>query len=142
MDVHDLPHAAVRLGLLQLRVVGAMNLADTLGWVAAGFVIGGGCLSISTVFRPAPEQDHIADGLYAVGLWIGFIANVIDTSPVWAAVYGLGAAYYTWRWWKNRRNGRMRKALRELGAKSRAKVQVLVDRITRSPAPAPSGGAS
>ncbi|WP_141576199.1 hypothetical protein [Actinomadura sp. WMMA1423] len=142
MDLLDLPLPAGRPRLRELRVVGAMTLADVIGWTGTGFAVSGGYFTVTTLFSSVPEREHIADGFYALGLWLAFIANVIDVSPVWSAIYGLAAAYYTWRWWKNRRNGRGRKALRELGAKSRARVQALVDRMTPSPIPSPAGALS
>jgi predicted negative regulator of RcsB-dependent stress response len=51
------------------------------------------------------------------------------------------AAYFTWQWWKHRRNGRMKKAAKALGAKSKARVEALVRQMTRSPIPSPVGAA-
>lgn len=69
--------------------------------------------------------------------WVG----VIDASLMWAVIYGLFAAYFTWLWWRGRRNGRRRKALKDLGAKSRARIEAMVRQMSPSPIPAP-GGAS
>lgn len=83
---------------------------------------------------------HRVHGLLAIANWIMFAAQVLNGDRVWAAIHGLLAVYMTWSWWRNRPKGRGRKALRELGAKSRARVQALVDRVTPSPIPSPAGG--
>lgn len=119
-----------------------MNLADAIGWAGTAFCLPAFYLVLSSVFHPNPERAHIGNGLYAIGNWLSFLAKVMDTSPGWAAFFGLLATWFTWLWWKNRRKGRGRKALRELGAKSRARVQALVDQMTPSPIPSPAGASS
>lgn len=116
-----------------------MNLADAILW--AGVAVNAPALGLlmAGVLRADPDMEHIAYGLYVVGCALSFIGNVLDGSHGWAAFWGVLAAYFAWRWWKNRRKGRGKKALKELGDKSRRRVQALVDQMTPSPIPSPSG---
>lgn len=71
------------------------------------------------------------------------IADVIALAALAPGALGvLLAVVYTIAWWRNRRKGRGRKALKELGAKSRARVRSLVRRMTPSPIPSPAGARS
>lgn len=79
-------------------------------------------------------------GTYAIACWLAFLSNVIDRSPDWATWSGLLAVVCTYLWWKNRREGRGKKAAKALGAKSKARVQALVRQMTPSPIPSPVGG--
>lgn len=116
-----------------------MNLADAIFWTGASLVFAALGVVISSIFRPSPESDHLSDGLYAVGYGLCFLSSVMDADPISAVVFGLIAAFHARRWWKNRRNGRGRRALRELGDKSRRRIQALVDQMTPSPIPSPAG---
>lgn len=78
--------------------------------------------------------------LYAIAFWMYFVSDVIAGSPTFLTVgQGLFAAFYTWLWWRNRRKGRWKRAAKELGAKSRARVEALVEQMTPSPIPVPAG---
>jgi Flp pilus assembly protein TadB len=98
--------------------------------------------------------DGIGTGLYLVGLFLPlrislalsaiagfilFVANVIDGSIGWAAFQGSLAVMFAWLWWRNGGNRRMKKAARELGAKSKARVDALVEQMKPSPIPVPGG---
>lgn len=115
-------------------VVTVMNLADALGWVAAGLLIVAFLLQITNTI-----EARVGYALFAVAFGLGFLANVLDFSRGWAVYDGLMAVLYTWLWWRNRRNGRWRKAARELGAKSKARVEALARQMTPSPIPNPVG---
>lgn len=117
-----------------------MTLADALGWVANAILVPALALLISDLIRPDHGRRQLAYGLYAIGNWVSFIANVMEGSTIWAALFGLLAALFTWLWWKGRRRGRGRRALRELGAKSRARIEAMVRNMTPSPIPSPAGG--
>jgi hypothetical protein len=111
-----------------------MTIGDALGYSAAAPTILG-------AFYLLVQRDLTAThGAYAIAGWLAFLSNVIDQSPGWSTWSGLVAAFCTYLWWKNRRNGRWKKAAKALGAKSKARVQALVRQITPSPIPSPVGG--
>lgn len=89
--------------------------------------------------------DRIDRSVYwgAVAAWAAVftVLNVAEGSPVRAAIHAAVAAVCGFLWWINRRKGRMKRAARELGEKSRARVQALVEQMTPSPIPSPVGGA-
>lgn len=87
------------------------------------------------------EATHRSHGAFAVANWLLFIGDVMREEALWAALAGPCAVLFTWLWWKNRRKGNGRKALKQLGEKSRARVAALVERMTPSPIPS-HGGAS
>lgn len=119
-----------------------MSLADALGWVGVPFVAAGAYFLVAGLFTGSREKQHLANAFYAIGNWVQFLAFVLAQDPFGSALTGLAAAYFTWLWWRNRRSGRGRKAFAELGAKSRARVQSLVDQMTPSPIPSPVGAAA
>lgn len=79
-----------------------------------------------------------AAALFAVRTVMEFV-----TGDVWSYVPGaVATVYFAVQWWRNRRNGRWKKAAKQLGAKTRARVASLVENMTRSPIPSPVGGGS
>lgn len=116
-----------------------MSFADALGWAALAPMALGLYFAIAA-YRGRPELKSPCYASYAVGWWMCFLAQVMEGDPVWAALDGLVAAAYTVAWWRNRRKGRGRRALREIGAKSRARIEAMVRQITPSPIPSPTGG--
>lgn len=116
-----------------------MSLADAIGWIANVPLLVGLYYGLLVGMRRRVELKSTSYAWYAAGWWLGFISSVMDTSPPWTAITGLIAAIYTWLWWKNRRKGRGRRALRELGDKSRRRVAALVEQMTPSPIPSPAG---
>ena len=78
-------------------------------------------------------------GLFALSATAFFIYDALTGSPIWATFQGAAAVLHAWLWWRGRRKGRMKKALKELGAKSRARIEALVERLSPSPIPAPGG---
>lgn len=86
-------------------------------------------------------ERRVFYGLNAIMLWVMFAASVLTVWPG-AFVWGGAAALYTYLWWKHRRKGGWKKGARELGEKSKARVQALVEQMTPSPIPSPVGGGS
>lgn len=110
-----------------------MNFSDALATAGLSLALIGLWLEVTGA------NKILGLGLQAIGMWIGFVSVVADGS-MWATVNGLLAIWCTYVWWKNRRNGRGKKALRELGARSRARVEAMVRQMTPSPIPSPVGG--
>jgi membrane associated rhomboid family serine protease len=115
-------------------VVAHLLVATGVGLSAAGW-----CVLIMRWSQPG--VPHQTCGFWAVSSLAGFIADVLTGDTGWAIVQGVSAAIWTWMWWRGHRKGRMKKAAKALGEKSRARVQALADRLERSPIPVP-GGAS
>lgn len=108
--------------------------------IATAFVFTAIGRTVAALFwRRTARAAHITYGLFAIGYWLGFLGSVMEANPLGAVLYGLLAAFFTWLWWKGRRKGRGRRALRELGDKSRRRIRALVDQITPSPIPSPVG---
>lgn len=119
-----------------------MMIADVISLAAlAPGALGVYCY-FGVVRRGRVELTACSYAAFAVALWLLFIANAMTGDAFWATVDGLLAVVYTIAWWRNRRKGRGRKALKELGAKSRARVRSLVRRMTPSPIPSPAGARS
>lgn len=89
--------------------------------------------------RSEQGMPHETYGFWSLSSACFFLYNVFTHSPGWATFQGSLAAYWAWMWWRGRRKGRMKKALKELGAKSQARVDALVERLTPSPIPSPAG---
>lgn len=68
-----------------------------------------------------------------------FLMLIFDGQPGWAALSGIAAAINAYMWWRNRRKGKWKRAARELGAKSKARVEALARQMTPSPIPSPAG---
>jgi hypothetical protein len=68
-----------------------------------------------------------------------FVAAVVDGSTIAAVIQGFFAAAFAWLWWRNGGGRGMKKATKSLGAKSKARVDALAERIEPSPIPAPGG---
>lgn len=83
-------------------------------------------------------DDKIAEGLLCL-LWSGlFLGAVAQGNTGFAVVNGVMAILHGYLWWKNWRNGGGKKAALELGAKSWARVQNLIDNMKPSPLPSPA----
>ncbi|WP_433233922.1 hypothetical protein [Actinomadura nitritigenes] len=119
-----------------------MSLADAISLCGNGAVLMGFFYALIDIFKPhlSPEAKSLCAAWYAAGWWLFFLAEVMKGEPFWSTVDGTIAALYTRSWWNNRPKGRGRKALRELGDKSRRRIQALVDNLTPSPVPSPAGG--
>lgn len=109
-------------------------IETAIGWTGTALVFAGLVVSLRH------GEKSTTYGLFALGWWVTFISRVLDPSPLWTSISGLLAVLYTYLWWRNRRGGRGRKTLRELGAKSRARVEALARNMTPSPIPSPAGG--
>jgi hypothetical protein len=110
-----------------------LDLTTVLIALAFPFAVGAAVGNLGGCWGPRTGY-----GLSAVGCWVGWLACVVERLEGAGVIWGLLAAYFTWQWWK-RRKGRGKKALKELGAKSRARVEALVRQMTRSPIPSPAG---
>lgn len=102
--------------------------------------VGAGLAVFGAIWWRLGDNKALAFGLMAAGCWLEVLYAAIAHLPVAAVEYGALAAYWTWRWWKHRRGGRKKRTAKALGAKSRARIQALVRRMTPSPIPSPAGG--
>ncbi|WP_433225429.1 hypothetical protein [Actinomadura formosensis] len=116
-----------------------MSAAHAVGWIA--FAVGLPVYYFVTVavLRGSAEALRRAFGYGAASNWIGFVAGVLDGDRA-SIICGLLAVWFTWEWWRRRRGGRGREVLRELGAKSRARIEAMVRQMSPSPIPSPAGG--
>lgn len=69
----------------------------------------------------------------AAGSWILLAAAVATDDLLMGSINGLAAVLMTWLWWKG--GGRARRAFRQLGAKSTARISALVRNLAPTPAP-------
>ena len=113
-------------------------IAIALTWAGLAFILLGFGLIIAGLFKVDKELQFHGDGMCAVGWWLWFLSDVMGGFRT-AVVSGLMAILYSWLWWKNRRNRKRRRALRDLGAKSRARIEAMVRQMTPSPIPSPAG---
>lgn len=123
-------------------MVGSVSLPDALTDAGFVFMVSSVAIYLTAIARSSVELDQLSDLLYAIGAWLVFVACLMVGAIYPAAVFGVLAVLATRRWWNGRRKGRGRKALKELGDKSRRRVQALVDRMTPSPIPSPAGALS
>lgn len=119
-----------------------MTLAEAIGWVGTAFIVPGAALIFIGLIKGSPDKMQLAHGLYAIGCGLSFVASVLEADALGTAINGLFTAWFTWLWWKNRRNGRRKRAMKDLGAKSRARIEAMVRQMTPSPIPSPVGGAA
>lgn len=115
-----------------------MSIATAISIAGSCFSLGGLALIVVRSWSDV-ENRHLVYGMYAIGCWLCFVANVLEGDLPWAVFQGSLAVIYSWLWWRGRRNGRGKRALKELGAKSRERVEALVRQMTPSPIPAPGG---
>ena len=115
-------------------------MVDVLYWAGLAATFAGFAFLAHYFISDKAESWPHGCALYAAGWWLWFLSAVADGDIGQAVLDGLFASLWTWLWWKNRPRGRGRKALRELGDKSRQRVQELVDQMTPSPVPSPAGG--
>lgn len=75
--------------------------------------------------------------LVAIGNWLVFLNAVAVENYTATAINGSIAAVTTWLWWRNGGGPRTRKTVRQLGAKSAARITALVRNIGPAPARVP-----
>jgi threonine/homoserine/homoserine lactone efflux protein len=75
--------------------------------------------------------------LCAIACWVLLGCAIAADRPVLSGIQAAGAVYFTWLWWRNGGGRRPRPTLRQIGAKSRARIQTLVRQMTPSPVPTP-----
>jgi hypothetical protein len=97
-----------------------------------------GLMVAAVMMRLRGREVHTLIGVFAVASWTAVIDDVLSHDPIRMAIEGALALWWTWLWWNNR-NGQDRRAARELGEKSRARIRALVTSLTPSPAPSPAG---
>lgn len=117
-----------------------MSLGTVLFTVAMSLVGLSVVLTFLGVLSGSGRWDPLDEVSYLAGCWLWFLSMVVQGEAALSAWSGMWAAYFTWRWWNGPRNRRHRKALRELGAKARARIEAMVRQITPSPIPSPAGG--
>ena len=79
-------------------------------------------------------------GTAAVLVALHTLADLVAGNAMSSVVGAVATSYFAVLWWRNRRKGRGRRVAKQLGAKSRALVEALVENMTRSPIPSPAGG--
>jgi hypothetical protein len=95
-------------------------------------------IAVEIVRRFRDVDEAVYSGVYAIAAICYFVgATLADFSLWWRVFFGSLAVAGIWLWWINRRKGRGKKALRQLGAKSKARVDALVRQMTPSPTPSP-----
>lgn len=98
-------------------------------------------LSIRAVWQGGQPSDAVLWGGNALSNWVYCAAWVIEGTKPMIVWHGLLAAVCTYMWWRHRdRDGKGKKALKELGAKSRARIASLVEQMTPSPIQTPVRG--
>jgi hypothetical protein len=94
-------------------------------------------LIIAAVAASLVQGSLIVAGKWHVSNLFGALADILfafaDPFPL-KPVFALLAGAFIWLWW-NRRPPDKRKTLRELGAKSRARLAALVDAMRPVPSP-------
>lgn len=113
-----------------------MTFPDALCW--AGFAILLIGPPVRVVMGNATPGNIWATA--AVGAFIVATSCVLVGALFPATAFGVWAGICAYLWWRNRRNGRWKRAARELGAKSRARVEALARQMTPSPIPTLVGG--
>lgn len=105
-----------------------------LNAICMGVQLVGLALVLFALFRTWGQGSY--SGMYAVGNGLQTLSFAVRGDVLWATAFGLVTVWALWMWWRRGGGDKTKKAARELGAKSRARVQALVDAIT----PAPLGG--
>lgn len=114
-----------------------MSISDVLFTVSLGFSLAG--LLLLIVRWREPGIPHETYGLWALANVAACVGNALIGSTAWATLEGILAIVWGYLWWRGCRKGRMKKAAKALGEKSRARIRALADRLDRSPIPAPGG---
>lgn len=83
-------------------------------------------------------EVRTAYATYAICGFIQFLVKVALGESSGAVFTGTLSAVVAYLWWRNRRKGGWKKAVRQLGAKSRARIEQLVENMTPSPLPSPA----
>ncbi len=97
------------------------------------------CLFIRGMAKNDDDLIHLSRAAYAIAFWIWFVAAALSHDQASAAIEGFFAILNTYLWWRNRKNRKRRRALQELGAKSRAIIAGMSAKLTPSPIPTPTG---
>jgi hypothetical protein len=117
-----------------------MKFAD-LTFIAGGVLAWLTLLTlIFSLLKHDPHLAWISSGILALGSWLVFISQVLTGNHIYAIFFGFSALFSTYLWWKGRNNRKRGKALTRLGAKSRAIIDSMVERLTPSPIPSPVQG--
>lgn len=111
---------------------------SALSVVGAGVICFGGVVTFVGSVAFFANDERRAWPLLTCGyvlVALGAAARADWLAAGWFLLLAAAAAFW---WWRNG-GGRWRRAARELGAKSKARVEALVERMTRSPIPSPAG---
>lgn len=117
-----------------------MNFTDLLVIVGGALVWLGIFAAIFSMLKRDPYFMWISYGVSTLGFWITFISQVLAGNHIWAIIFGIDALVGMYLWWKGRNNRKRGKALARLGAKSRAIINAMVEKLTPSPIPSPVRG--
>lgn len=115
-----------------------MNLLTTV-LSSTGFGLHAAAWGLAIARWRTSGIPHQSYGLMACGSFLLFLSACLDHSIGFAALQAALAGIYVWLWWRNGGGRRMKKIARELGAKSKARVDALVEQMQPSPISVPGG---
>lgn len=81
------------------------------------------------------EHMQLGRAVLATSMTVGALICFLVASFVGGFITSILAAYWIWQWWKHRRKGKWKKAMKLCGEKTKAKVKAMVDSMTPSPIP-------
>lgn len=84
-------------------------------------------------------DDRVFWGSYAIIYSAAFVVAAAEGDWAGCAVDAFWFVVAAYLWWRNRRKGGWKRAARELGAKSQARVEALLENMSPSPIPSPVG---
>jgi hypothetical protein len=87
--------------------------------------------------RAKHDDAEIGNALLAIANAVMVVAGVIAHHHLLTALCTFNAAAAIWMWWNGGGGRRTRKAARQLGAKSKARITAMARRMSPSPIPSP-----
>ncbi len=91
-----------------------------------------------TYFNRERFRDSDIYATYGWACYISAVGSFIAFEVDWWTPVNIAiGTFFMWLWWKNRRKGQGKRAMKTLGAKSRAKIEVMARQLTPSPIPSP-----
>ncbi len=105
-----------------------MTFSLSLLYLSIGLALLGVFLAMFT-----DQYESHTWGIFIISNALSFIHAVMDNAPSGAMVSGLCAVYCGYKWWHSGPGGKIKKAAKELGDKSRQKIQAMVDSLAPTP---------